>query len=98
MQKKKNFCDADINNIIISKLFETKNNFKYLIRVIRPLVLILPKWSEYVKIIKVKYGDKNKNTKLMSFGIDDDKLLEKYKTTWNNTEDLKKIIEYFPTL
>ena len=39
--------DVTIDNIIISKLVETKNNSKYLIgdlhKVIRPLVLILPK-------------------------------------------------------
>ena len=39
--------DVNIDNIIISKLVETKNNSKYLIgdlhEVIRPLVLILPK-------------------------------------------------------
>ena len=39
--------DVNIDNIIISKLVETKNNSKYLIgdlhKVIRPLVLILPK-------------------------------------------------------
>ena len=42
-----NIWDVDINNIAISKLVERKNNFKYLIgylyKVIRPLVLILPK-------------------------------------------------------
>ena len=70
------------NNIIILKLVETKNDSKYLTeyldKVIRPLVLILPKMSGYVKIIKVKGGDKGKNNKLMSFHVDDDKLLEKY--------------------
>ena len=35
---------------------------------------------EYVKIFKVRYGDKDKNNKLISFSIDDDKLLEKRKT------------------
>ena len=39
---------------------------------------------------KPKYEDKNKNDKLMSFRIDDKKLLEKYKTIWTKTEDLKK--------
>ena len=42
----------------ISKLIETKNNCKYLIRylyeVIRPLVLILPKMSGYSKAFKDK--------------------------------------------
>ena len=38
---------------------------------------------------KPKDEDKNKNDKLMSFRIDDKKLLEKYKTIWTKTEDLK---------
>ena len=70
--------------IVISKIVETTTNFKYLIRyldkVIRPLALVLPKISEYVKIFKVRDGDKNKSNKLMSFRIDDEKLLEKFKT------------------
>ena len=45
----------------------------------------------YVKTFKVKEGDKDKDNKLMSFCIDDEKLLEKYKATWTNTEDLKNI-------
>ena len=37
--------------------------------------------SGYVKTFnKVKDGDKYKNNKLMSFCINDEKLLEKYKT------------------
>ena len=42
----------------------------------RLLVLILPKMSGYVKTFKVK----DKNNKLVSFRINDEKLLEKYKT------------------
>ena len=45
-EKTANIWDVDINDIVISKLVERKNNFKYLIgylyKVIRPLVLILP--------------------------------------------------------
>ena len=48
-------------------------------KAIRPLVLIMPKMNSYVMIFKVKDGDKDKNNKLMSFRIDDKKLLEKYK-------------------
>ena len=44
----------------------------YLDKVIRPLFLILPKMSGYVKTFKVKHGDKNKNNKLMSFRINDE--------------------------
>ena len=72
-------CDIDVDNIVISKLVETKNNSKYLIgyldEVIRPLVLILPKMSGYVKTFKDKDVDKNQNNKLISLCIDDDKLL-----------------------
>ena len=42
-------------------------------------------------MIRHKGGDKNKNNKLMSFRIADDKLLEKYKTIWTRIEDLKNI-------
>ena len=45
--------------------------------------------SEYVKTLKVKEGDKDKNNKLMSFGINDEKLQEKYKAIWTKIEDLK---------
>ena len=47
--------------------------------------------SGYVKISKVKGGDKDKNKKLISFRIDDNKLLEKYKAIWTKIEDLKNI-------
>ena len=43
--------------------------------------------SGYVKIFRVKEGDKDKNNKLMSFRIDDEKLLEKYKVIWSKIED-----------
>ena len=54
----------------------------YLDEVIRPLVLILPKMSTYVKTFKDKGGDNNKNNKLMSLCIDDDNLSLKYKIIW----------------
>ena len=53
----------------------------------RPLVLIMPKMSGYVKTYKVK----ERNNNLMSFCIDDEKLLEKYKAIWTKTEDLENI-------
>ena len=53
--------------------------------------MILPKASKYVKKFKDKGGDKNKNYKLMSLHIDDDKLLKKYKTIWTKLEDLQSI-------
>ena len=83
--------DVNIDNIVISKLVQTKTNSKYLIgyldKDIRPLVLVIPKMTGYVKTFKVEY----KNSKLMSFHIDDEKLLEKYKTNWTKIEDLKDI-------
>ena len=74
--------DVNIDSIVISKLIETKTNFKYLIayldKVVRPSVLVLSKISEYVKKFKVK--DKNNN--LMSFHIDDESIRIKYKAIW----------------
>ena len=68
----------NIDDIVISKLIETKTNFKYWIwhldKVIRPLVLILPKVTGCVNTHK----DKDRNNKLMSFCINDEKLLQKY--------------------
>ena len=72
--------DVNVDNIVISKLVETKNSCKYLIgyfvKVIRPLVLLLPKMSGY---IKDKDGDENKNNRLMYLCVEDDKLLKKIK-------------------
>ena len=44
---------------------------------------MVPKMSGYVKTFK----DKDKNSKLMSFRLDDEKLLEGYKAIWTNIED-----------
>ena len=51
--------DARIDNIVISKLVETKSNSKYLIginfdKAIRPLVLVMHKIRRSVKTFKVK--------------------------------------------
>ena len=74
--------DVNADNIVISKLIETKNNSKYLIgfshNVIRPLLLILPEMSGYFKTFK------EKNNKLMPLRIDDDK----HKTIMTKTKDL----------
>ena len=53
--------------------------------------MILPKMSGFVKILNLKNGDEDKNNKLMSFCTDDDRLLEKYKTTWSKNEGLRNI-------
>ena len=48
----------------------------------------MPKLSGYVKTFKVKEGD----NKLMSFHMDDEKLLEKCKAIWTKIE--KKVKKY----
>ena len=68
-----------------------RNLIEYLGKTARPLVLVIPKMSGYVKTFKVKDGDKDKNNKLMSFRIDDEKLLEKCRAIWTKIEDLKSI-------
>ena len=57
----------------------------YLDKYTRPLVLIMPKISGYVKKFKVE----DKIKKLMPFLVDDELLLEKYKAIWIKIEDLK---------
>ena len=49
--------------------------------------------SGYVKTFKIKDGEKDKNNKLISFHIDDNKLLEKYKTTWTKIGDQSMMID-----
>ena len=63
----------------------------YLDKVIRTLVLTMPKMSGYVKTFKVKDGNKDKNNKLISFYLDYEKQLEKYKAIWTKIEDLENI-------
>ena len=83
--------DVNVDNIVIPKLVKTKTNSKYLIgysdKVIRALILIMPKMSGYVKTFQVEV----KKSKLMSFRIDDEKLLEKYKAVWTKIENLKNV-------
>ena len=47
--------------------------------------------GRYVKIFEVKEVDKDKNNNLMSFRIDDEKLLEKCKAIWTKMDYLKNI-------
>ena len=63
-------------------------------RIVRALVLILPKMSRYVKTFK------QKNNRLVPLRIDDEneKLLKKYETIWAKIEDLKYWIKYFTCL
>ena len=57
-------CDINVDNVVISKLIETKTNSKYLIgysgKAIKPLGLLTPKISGFVKTFEVKDGDKDK--------------------------------------
>ena len=73
VKKTINIWDVNVDNIVISKLVKSKINFNYLIgyldKVLRALVLIMPKLSGYVKTFKVKDEDKDKKGKLMSFHI-----------------------------
>ena len=48
------------------------------------------KKSGYVKTFKGKEGDKS--NKIMSFHIDDEKLLEKYEAIWTKIEDIKNVV------
>ena len=87
--------NVDLDKLVISKLVKTYKSSNYFIgyldKFIRPLVLILPKMSGYVKTFKDNSEDKNKINKLMNLCIDDHKLLEKYKTIWTMIENLKSI-------
>ena len=51
------------------------------------LVLIIPEMSGYVKTFKFE----DKINKLLSFHIDNEKLLKKHKSIWTNIEDLVNI-------
>ena len=51
-------------------------------KAVRQLILIMLKMSGYVKRFKTKEEDKDKSNKLMSFRIDNEKLLGKYKAIW----------------
>ena len=82
---------VNVDNIVISKLVKTKTNSKYLIgyldKDIRPLILIIPKMSGYVKTFKIE----DKINKFMFFRMDDEILLYKYKAISTKIEDLKNI-------
>ena len=85
--------DVNFDDIVFSKLIERKTNFEYLIEyldeVIRSLVLILLKISRYVKTL-TEDEDKDKKNELISFCINDGKLLKK-KTIWTAIEGLPNI-------
>ena len=59
----------------------------YLDKVTRPLFWQCLKWVDLLRHLKLhsktfKDGDNDKKDKLMSFQINDEKLLEKYKAIW----------------
>ena len=66
----------------------------YLDKAIRPLALIMPEMRGCVNTFRVKDRNKHKSNNLMSFHIDDEKLLEKYKAIWI----IKYWIKYFTSL
>ena len=74
-KKQKKFGLLKLITQLSQILGETKANYKYLIgylhKVIRPLVLVLPKLNGNVKTPKVREGDQDKNNKLMPFSGDD---------------------------
>ena len=82
--------DIDVNKTLVSKKESsgTKNSLKYFIGyndgdVIRPLCILLPQMTGYVK-----YFDSNKT---MSFKVSDNKLLKKYKKTWEKVGNILNI-------
>ena len=95
MQKKPNICDVNVDNIVISNLTETNNKYLigYIDEVIKILISMLYKISEYVKTFKDKDSSKNK---LMSSCKDDEKLLEMYKAIWTKIENLNIKLNTLP--
>ena len=78
--------DVNVDNIAILKFVKTKSNsIGYFDKTIRLLVLVMPKMSGYNRTFKVK---EEKNY-LMSFRIDNEKLLENYKAISTKIEELK---------
>ena len=83
--------DVDIVKVLVSnKIYFGEKHYKYFIgylyndHKVKPLHIMLPKTSAYVKSY---YGQ----TKWMYFLIEDDDLLEKYNTIWDKVSaDIKK--------
>ena len=57
----------------------------------RAFVLTMPKLSGCVETFAVNDEDKDRNNKLMSLRIDNEKLLKKYKVIWTNIKNFKNI-------
>ena len=83
--------DVDIEKVLVSrKISSGEKNYKYHIgylyndHKVKPLHLMLPKTSAYVKSY-------DRQTKWMCFLIKDNELLEKYQTIWDKVStDIKK--------
>ena len=89
--------DVDIEKVLVSnKISFGEKNYKYFIgylyndHKVKPLHIMLPKTSAYVK----SYDGQ---TKWMYFLIEDDDLLEKYNTIWDKVSaDIKKEFDSEP--
>ena len=55
------------------------------------LILGISLKQNLIKVFKVKERHKDKSNKLRSSCMDDEKLLEKYKATWTQIEDLRNV-------
>ena len=105
--KKQKFCHcknlifleyADTDNIKVSSMVSSvEKSYKYFIDYkdddykIKPLHIMLPKTSAYVKIY---YGE----TEWVKFLINDDDLLEKCSGIWNKiSNSIKKELDYEPS-
>ena len=83
--------DVDIEKVLVSKKIPSgEKNYKYFISYlyddckVKPLHIMLPKMSAYVKIY-------DGLTEWMYFSIEYDDLLEKYNTIWDKVSaDIKK--------
>ena len=83
--------DVDIEKVLVSnKVSFGEENFKYCIgylykdNKVKPLRVILPKTSAYVKLY-------DRQLKWIYFLIEDDDLLKKYNTIWDKVSaDIKK--------
>ena len=81
---------VDVNNIVISKRVKNSNDTcKYYIGnliddVIRPLCVILPQTSGYIKYFE--NGGKN-----MSFKIEDEDVYLKYNEIWNKIKSILNV-------
>ena len=82
---------VNVDNTVISKLVKTKTNSKYYLieyvdKALRLLVLIMPKMSGQINTFKIEY----KINKLTFSHVDDEELLENYKSVGTKIKILKR--------